>query len=57
MHRDSILYQEIHEVGFPEGRYHAHIPSLNLTTHGEEIPLESTVFFSQIDIPDAALSI
>ncbi|TAL68867.1 MAG: hypothetical protein EPN82_09380 [Bacteroidetes bacterium] len=29
-----ILYEKIHEQGFPEGYYYAHIPTLNLTTHG-----------------------
>ena len=82
MRHYSILFQEIVETGFPKGWYYAHIPALNLTTHGEglegaraaaydlvklwmeekrsqgeEIPVESTVFFSQIDVPDAALSL
>ena len=29
-----ILYEKIHELDFPEGYYYAHIPTLNLTTHG-----------------------
>ncbi|MCL5991872.1 MAG: hypothetical protein M1419_07195 [Bacteroidetes bacterium] len=29
-----ILYEKIYEKGFPEGYYYAHIPTLNLTTHG-----------------------
>ena len=81
MHRYSILFQEINEPNFPTGWYYAHIPTLNLTTHGEglqgaresaedllrlwfeekmahgeEVPRESTVFFSQIEIPDAVQS-
>jgi len=82
MYRYSILFQEIHETGFPAGWYYAHIPALNLTTHGhglegareaaadllrlwleekrahgEEVPKESTVFYSQIEIPDAVQSL
>ncbi|MEW5814785.1 MAG: type II toxin-antitoxin system HicB family antitoxin [Spirochaetota bacterium] len=82
MHRYSILFQEINEPGFPKGWYYAHVPALNLTTHGEglegarqaaldliqlwfaekraqgeAIPQESTVFFSQIEIPDAVQSL
>jgi predicted RNase H-like HicB family nuclease len=30
----SIVLEKIEEPGFPAGYYHAHIPSLNLTTHG-----------------------
>ncbi|MBI5324785.1 MAG: hypothetical protein HZB41_05855 [Ignavibacteriae bacterium] len=29
-----ILYEKIHEHDFPGGYYYAHIPTLNLTTHG-----------------------
>ena len=82
MYRYSILFQEIHETGFPDGWYYAHIPALNLTTHGhglegareaaadllrlwleekrvhgETVPKESTVFYSQIEIPDAVQSL
>jgi len=78
MSRFSILFEEIHEPGFPEGWYYAIVPALGLTTHGEgiegarkavsdlislwiaekrthgeEIPQEPAVFFSQIEIPDA----
>jgi predicted RNase H-like HicB family nuclease len=30
----TILYQKISEKDFPEGYYYAHIPALDLTTHG-----------------------
>ena len=30
----SILYEAVTEPGFPEGYYYAHIPALDLTTHG-----------------------
>jgi len=30
----SILIEKITEEDFPEGYYYAHIPSLDLTTHG-----------------------
>jgi predicted RNase H-like HicB family nuclease len=30
----SILFEAVHEPGFPEGYYYAHIPALDLTTHG-----------------------
>lgn len=33
----SILYEAITDPGFPRGYYHAHIPCLDLTTHGEGI--------------------
>lgn len=29
-----ILYEKILEQDFPKGYYYAHIPTLNLTTHG-----------------------
>jgi len=35
MDRFSILFEEIHEPGFPAGWYYAIVPTLNLTTHGE----------------------
>ena len=30
----TIVYQKINEKDFPPGFYYAHIPSLDLTTHG-----------------------
>lgn len=30
----SILYEAVTEPGFPPGYYYAHIPALDLTTHG-----------------------
>ncbi len=30
----TIFYQNINEKNFPEGFYYAHIPALDLTTHG-----------------------
>ena len=30
----SILYEAIHDAGFPAGYFYAHIPALELTTHG-----------------------
>ncbi len=30
----GIVLEKIEEPGVPAGYYHAHIPSLNLTTHG-----------------------
>ncbi len=30
----SLLIEKITEEGFPEGYYYAHIPALDLTTHG-----------------------
>ena len=33
----SVVIEKIQDEGFPEGYYYAHIPSLNLTTHGEGI--------------------
>lgn len=30
----TIVYQKISEKDFPEGYYYAHIPALDLTTHG-----------------------
>lgn len=30
----TVLYQRVHEAGFPEDMYYAHIPTLDLTTHG-----------------------
>jgi len=35
MKRYSVLFEEIHEEGFPSGWYYAIVPTLNLTTHGE----------------------
>lgn len=31
----TILFEKITEANFPEGYFYAHIPSLDLTTHGE----------------------
>jgi predicted RNase H-like HicB family nuclease len=33
----SILYEAVTEPGFPPGYYTAHIPALDLTTHGAGI--------------------
>lgn len=33
----TIIYEKISEASFPEGYYYAHIPSLDLTTHGPGI--------------------
>lgn len=33
----SILYEAVTEAGFPPGYYYAHIPALDLTTHGPGI--------------------
>ena len=33
----TIIYQKISEPDFPEGYYYAHIPTLDLTTHGKGI--------------------
>lgn len=33
----SILYEAVTEPGFPPGYYYAHIPALDLTTHGAGI--------------------
>ena len=30
----SILYEAIHDPEFPSGYFYAHIPALDLTTHG-----------------------
>ena len=30
----SILYEAINDPGFPPGYFYAHIPTLDLTTHG-----------------------
>jgi len=30
----SILYETINDPGFPPGYFYAHIPTLDLTTHG-----------------------
>jgi predicted RNase H-like HicB family nuclease len=30
----TIVYQKINEKNFPPGFYYAHIPALDLTTHG-----------------------
>jgi hypothetical protein len=30
----TVLYQRIHEPGFPPDMFYAHIPTLDLTTHG-----------------------
>jgi predicted RNase H-like HicB family nuclease len=33
----SILFEAITEPGFPEGFFYAHVPALDLTTHGKGI--------------------
>jgi len=33
--RFSVLYEKINDGSLPSSFYYAHIPSLNLTTHGE----------------------
>lgn len=33
----TILYEKIDDAAFPPGYYYAHIPSLDLTTHGKGI--------------------
>ena len=30
----TVLYQRIHEPGFADNMFYAHIPTLDLTTHG-----------------------
>jgi len=30
----TIIYESIKDTSFPSGYYYAHIPSLDLTTHG-----------------------
>lgn len=33
----SILFEAVRDPGFPEGYFYAHVPALDLTTHGEGI--------------------
>lgn len=33
----TIIYQKINEKDFPSGYFYAHIPALDITTHGEGI--------------------
>ena len=33
----SILYERVNDPSLPEGYYYAHIPVLDLTTHGKGI--------------------
>jgi predicted RNase H-like HicB family nuclease len=33
----GVLFEKIHEPGFADGWFYAHVPSLGLTTHGEGI--------------------
>ena len=33
----SLLIEAVREAGFPPGYYYAHVPALDLTTHGEGI--------------------
>jgi predicted RNase H-like HicB family nuclease len=33
----SILFEAVRDSGFPEGYFYAHIPALDLTTHGPGI--------------------
>ena len=35
--RFSIVIEPVNEPGFPPGFYYAHVPALDLTTHGEGI--------------------
>jgi predicted RNase H-like HicB family nuclease len=35
--RYSLLIEPVREAGFPPGYYYAHVPALDLTTHGEGI--------------------
>lgn len=30
----TVVFEKINDSSFPEGYYYAHIPSLDLTTHG-----------------------
>jgi predicted RNase H-like HicB family nuclease len=30
----AVMFEKVQDSGFPTGYYYAHIPSLNLTTHG-----------------------
>lgn len=30
----SVIYEKINDASFPPGYYYAHIPALDLTTHG-----------------------
>ncbi|MDI6803251.1 MAG: type II toxin-antitoxin system HicB family antitoxin [Bacteroidota bacterium] len=30
----TVIYEKITETNFPEGYYYAHLPTLDLTTHG-----------------------
>jgi len=32
--KQGILFEPVQDVGFPDGYYYAHIPTLGLTTHG-----------------------
>jgi len=33
----TIVYEKIDDGSFPKGYYYAHVPSLDLTTHGKGI--------------------
>jgi len=33
----GVLFEKIHEPGFSDGWFYAHVPSLGLTTHGQGI--------------------
>lgn len=35
--RSSLLIEPVRDAGFPPGYYYAHVPALDLTTHGEGI--------------------
>ena len=39
----GILLEKVTETGFPEGYFHAHVPTLGFTTHGKgiEVALEA----------------
>lgn len=32
--KQGVLFEPVQDVGFPDGYYYAHIPTLGLTTHG-----------------------
>ena len=76
----SVIYEKVNDSSFPTGYYYAHIPVLDLTTHGlgiegareaakdlvklwleekkangEEVPVESDILYSRIEIEDAVL--
>ncbi|MHB1687477.1 MAG: hypothetical protein ACYCVH_08890 [Ignavibacteriaceae bacterium] len=36
----TIIYEKVSDASFPKGYFYAHIPSLDLTTHGLEIEVQ-----------------